>query len=200
MLLLNLGCGNTRPGSGRSSDRFYPQGYAPWINIDNLHVIFSDSSRPERSQLDRESNYLNVDLSKGSLPFKDNYADGILASHFFEHLDCQESLRLMRECYRVLRPGGVFRVVVPDPKLFHELTLAGRQDWGEPYDHSFSFMEIALFFKEHKQLLSIDSLFCFFWMVGFRTYQEVPFKVSHIPELCALDNRPVFSLHVEAVK
>jgi SAM-dependent methyltransferase len=48
------------------------------------------------------------------LPFKDNYFDLVYSSHFIEHLLYEDFELLLKECYRVLAPGGVIRLVTPD--------------------------------------------------------------------------------------
>ena len=188
MKVLNLGCGGNRPTDER------------WVNIDNLHAIFPDLDRPERKNMDAEPNYLNADLRNG-IPFEDGSVDGILASHFFEHLDAQEALVMVRECHRVLRPGGILRISIPDVKKFHELSVAGCKDWGEPNGTpEKSFMEYALLFIEHKQLLGLDALYCLFWLAGFSDYSEIGGKETQLPPLADIDNRAIFSLFVEATK
>lgn len=54
-----------------------------------------------------------VDLSQG-IPFPDQSFSVVYHSHFLEHLPKQAAVDLLRECCRVLIPGGVIRVVVPD--------------------------------------------------------------------------------------
>ena len=48
------------------------------------------------------------------LPFKDNTFDVVYCNHVFEHLTLEDGARLSSEIHRVLKPGGVFRNVVPD--------------------------------------------------------------------------------------
>ncbi len=48
------------------------------------------------------------------LPFADASVDVVYHSHVLEHLNAIDGARFMRECFRILRPGGVLRVVVPD--------------------------------------------------------------------------------------
>ncbi len=48
------------------------------------------------------------------LPWPDASFDAVYASHLLEHLHHEDAKRLLRECLRVLRPGGVARFVVPD--------------------------------------------------------------------------------------
>ncbi len=53
------------------------------------------------------------DLRKG-IPFDDGVFDVVYHSHFLEHLSREDGVRSIEECYRVLKPGGVIRAVVPD--------------------------------------------------------------------------------------
>ncbi|MHB8970185.1 MAG: tetratricopeptide repeat protein, partial [Pirellulaceae bacterium] len=49
-----------------------------------------------------------------SLPFVDNSVGLIYASHLLEHFGRNEVEGVLREWYRVLRPGGLVRLAVPD--------------------------------------------------------------------------------------
>lgn len=84
MKLLNIGCGSI----------FHPA----WINLD----------------LDAIDPAIQVwDLRKG-LPQETGTIDACYSSHVIEHLIEAEAHQLLSECWRVLRPGGILRVVVPD--------------------------------------------------------------------------------------
>lgn len=48
------------------------------------------------------------------LPFATGTFDAVYASHVLEHLYEREAVDLVKESVRVLRPGGVLRIVVPD--------------------------------------------------------------------------------------
>lgn len=54
----------------------------------------------------------DVDITK-PLPWKDNIADFILIEHCLEHVTGPEGFRFMKEAHRVLKPGGVLRICVP---------------------------------------------------------------------------------------
>ncbi|MCA0382639.1 MAG: methyltransferase domain-containing protein [Bacteroidetes bacterium] len=84
MTLLNLGCGQ----------RFHPD----WMNIDFV------SHAPE---------VMAHDLTTG-IPVPDNRADAVYHSHVLEHFSKSNGAAFIQECFRVLKPGGVLRVVVPD--------------------------------------------------------------------------------------
>ena len=48
------------------------------------------------------------------IPAASQSADLIYHSHLLEHLDQEEGEVLIKECFRVLKQGGILRVVVPD--------------------------------------------------------------------------------------
>lgn len=48
------------------------------------------------------------------IPFPDGSADVVYHSHLLEHLDRSAAPQFMREVRRVLKPGGLQRIVVPD--------------------------------------------------------------------------------------
>jgi hypothetical protein len=111
MKLLNIGCG----------DRFDPG----WTNLD----IESHAGA-----------VISHDLRKG-LPFPDGSFDVVYHSHVLEHFDAKNGAALLRECYRVLRQGGIIRVAVPDLERIAQLYLSslenvlnGKSDWRGRYE------------------------------------------------------------------
>ena len=68
--------------------------------------------------------WFNIDLSpqadialdlREPLPFLENSCSIIYSEHFLEHLDYPgHANSFLKECYRVLEPGGLFSVGVPD--------------------------------------------------------------------------------------
>ncbi len=53
------------------------------------------------------------DLQKG-IPYRTGSVDAIYHSHVLEHIDRDNVPIFIRECARVLKPGGILRVVVPN--------------------------------------------------------------------------------------
>ena len=94
-LKVHLGCGaDIRPG---------------WINIDLGLTPWSGVNTSPR----HGATVIKHDLRRG-LPLEADSCDFIYSSHFFEHLEYRYGLKLMRDCYRVLRPGGIFRAALPN--------------------------------------------------------------------------------------
>ncbi len=53
------------------------------------------------------------DIIKG-LPIKENSCSGVYSSHTLEHLSLNGFREALRNTYKILRPGGIFRCIVPD--------------------------------------------------------------------------------------
>lgn len=83
-LLVNVGCGN----------RFHKD----WINLD-LH-----SSSPDVRV---------CDLTKG-IPLQSDTADALYSAAVLEHIRIANVNSFLLECQRVLKPGGIIRIAVPD--------------------------------------------------------------------------------------
>lgn len=90
--------------------------FAGWRNLDRV-----DLSRWAAQQ---GYSFLQWDLRQG-LPFDDGVADLVYMSHVLEHFSYDEGGRLLAECRRVLKPGGVVRVLVPDAEVLTKKYLDG---------------------------------------------------------------------------
>ncbi|MFH0770276.1 MAG: methyltransferase domain-containing protein [Candidatus Peregrinibacteria bacterium] len=66
---------------------------------------------------------LAFDITK-TFPIPSNVIDEIVSFATLEHLHKEEGEHVLRECLRVLRPGGVMRVVTPDIEAIARLVLA----------------------------------------------------------------------------
>lgn len=53
------------------------------------------------------------DIARG-LPVPENSVEYLYCSHVLEHLSLSELRLALRNCHRYLKPGGIFRLVVPD--------------------------------------------------------------------------------------
>jgi predicted SAM-dependent methyltransferase len=70
---------------------------AGWVNVDLIGM---------------ESD-LSWDLRSG-IPFPDGSAEAVVLEHVIEHFALRDDLDLLAECLRVLAPGGLIRLGVPD--------------------------------------------------------------------------------------
>ena len=91
--------------------------------IINLNIACGDNFITENEwvNLDYESNNLNVikcDVLK-KIPFTENSVSSIYTSHFIEHIPLNKIDKFLQDCFRVLKYGGIIRIVTPD---FVEMT------------------------------------------------------------------------------
>ncbi|KGF73212.1 hypothetical protein DO97_01520 [Neosynechococcus sphagnicola sy1] len=67
------------------------------------------------------------DLRKG-IPFPDESISKLYSSHFLEHLSFTEAQVFLRECLRVLVPGGNFSICVPNARIYIDAYLNSTLD------------------------------------------------------------------------
>ena len=67
------------------------------------------------------------------LPLPDNSFDYVFTEHMIEHLTFEQGLALLRECYRILKPGAKIRVATPDLRMLFDLCRETRTDLQERY-------------------------------------------------------------------
>jgi predicted SAM-dependent methyltransferase len=60
------------------------------------------------------------DIKRG-IPLSTGSMDGIFTEHCLEHFDLPVAFGILKECYRILAPGGVLRIAVPDAELYLNL-------------------------------------------------------------------------------
>ncbi|NTS66803.1 methyltransferase domain-containing protein [Sphingomonas sp. HHU CXW] len=77
-------------------------------DFDNLDFYFAHRG---------QAKHIGHDLRR-ELPYADNSFEGIYSEHTLEHMYPSEALLVIAEAARVLKPGGVFRVSVPNLARF----------------------------------------------------------------------------------
>jgi predicted SAM-dependent methyltransferase len=195
-LKLNIGCGTS--------------GIAGWCNIDNSPTI-PLSRLPFGARLFRTPAWprdvRRVDVLRG-LPFADGSVSFIYSSHLLQGLTYDESVRVMKEAFRVLRRGGVLRIVVPDLERVVKEYLA------DPHPLASHGLMKRLSLKTsttrsllgrgrgYEQMFDSRSLKELFVASGFTKPEVCSFKQSRIPEIDRLElqERKGESLYVEAEK
>ena len=115
--MLNIACG-TRMHRGWNNMDFSP--YALLARHRSLARLLRSVGMLSAQRLERlaqiDPDIIRWDLRRG-IPFDDGTFDVVYHSHFLEHIDRHQAPGLLRECGRVLKPGGVLRVVVPDLEM-----------------------------------------------------------------------------------
>lgn len=58
-------------------------------------------------------NHIKHDITE-PIPLKDNSVDRFQAEDVFEHIEIEKIPSIINEIYRILKPGGIFRLSIPD--------------------------------------------------------------------------------------
>lgn len=127
--LLNLGCGWKMHRSWNNLD-FSPYArlahHSTLVKVLSATRVLSPMRQARLAQVD--PGIVHWDLKRG-IPFPDATFDVVYHSHFLEHLDRTFANRFLAECGRVLKVGGVIRVVVPDWELLTHAYLDALAKW-----------------------------------------------------------------------
>jgi predicted SAM-dependent methyltransferase len=181
-LKLNLGCG--------------PYLKPGWINV--------DTSNPEAD--------LQLDLRE-KLPFPDESSSIVYSEHFFEHLEYpDQAMMFLRETWRVLVPGGVLSVGVPDtewpivsyasgdPEYFRLARDRFHPQWCDTRMHqlNYHFRQGA----EHKYAYDLETLSKILKEAGFVEVERRAFRAGLDSENHMVSSlaRGTASLYVDARK
>jgi predicted SAM-dependent methyltransferase len=94
-----------RIGSGRHTGR-------DWLSTDLIpvspRVVYMDATEP--------------------FPLPSRSFEAVHCEHVIEHITYDAGLTMLRECHRILRPGGVLRIATPDLALVARLITSGSSD------------------------------------------------------------------------
>ena len=123
------------------------------------------------------------------LPFADNTIDFILAEHVVEHVRYRQAVLFLTECYRVLRPGGVVRIIVPS---IERVMLYADEDYLKFVTRWVKTSDVrgavgAIMWEHgHKTAWTESLLVATMFYVGFGTAVCEPQRSEH-SELCHVD-------------
>jgi len=80
----------------------------------------------------RDSCDIDFDATK-EFPYDNESIDYIFSEHMIEHVSYFEGCYMIKECYRVLKPGGKIRISTPDLKFLIELYNEDKTDLQKNY-------------------------------------------------------------------
>jgi predicted SAM-dependent methyltransferase len=198
---LNMGCGLNAPKD--------------WINLDAswnawlakspllLKLLKLTNLLPEKLlEIGWPTNVVIHDVRK-PLPFKSNSFEAVYSSHLLEHLYLNEAEELLKECFRILCPGGIIRIVVPDFKYVLEEYGKGLNRKQSPRDladnisrkifiweqkpHSRNIIckiyDSMKDFHSHKWMYDANSLINHLERAGFKNAKEMKANQSKIKDI-----------------
>lgn len=158
------------------------------------------------------------DITKGLPGIQENTADGVYCSHVLEHLPLDDFRKALVNTYKILKPGGTFRVILPDLEPLARDYIADK-DRKDPAA-SITFIERTLMGEEtrprgvkalgrhifgylkHLWLWDYESFEAELRKAGFTNIRRCEFNDSDDPMFKLVEDRARFNLCIkfEAVK
>jgi predicted SAM-dependent methyltransferase len=153
--------------------------------------------------------WVNVDIDQdsqpdvcanlaGGLPFANGVARLMHTEDFIDQLELEQAAEFLRECHRILIPGGVLRVLTPDMRKLAHLYLNDPEQlktmWksfvGVPLalDTAGEIFNIGMRFAGHTFLYDEETFKALTARCGFDAHR-VEYQQSEVPELRGLDLR-----------
>lgn len=126
-------------------------------------------------------NILYGDIVKG-LKIKEESCDGLYCSHVLEHLAYYDLLIALKNSYKILKPGGIFRMVLPDLEFLCKKYVSDLKE--AKTDASFSFMSDSLLGVEKRNTSFVSFLKSFYgnskhlWMWDFYSLESALSKTG----------------------
>lgn len=134
----------------------------------------------------------------GGLPFSSGVARLMHTEDFIDQLELEKAAEFLKECYRILAPGGVLRVLTPDVQQLANLYLNDpdrlKELWtghvGVPLElgTSAEILNLGMRFAGHTFLYDEETFKALAANCGFEA-RRVAYQQSDMPELRGLDLR-----------
>lgn len=180
MIKINMGCGKRNFGSD-------------WVHIDAAKFDHVDHYSIEKLDFFEES---TVDL--------------IYASHVLSYFDREEIKLLLNEWFRVLKPGGVLRLAVPDFSSMSRLYCDGLIGLNQIIGPLYGRMKVNDSFIYHKTVYDFVELKKILEDNGFTNVQKYDWRLTdhsefddhsqaYLPHMDK-ENGTLISLNIECVK
>jgi predicted SAM-dependent methyltransferase len=159
------------------------------------------------------STWLNTDLepvfpwtvalnATKDFPIPESSFHFVFTEHMIEHLPYHAGLFMLRECHRVLRPGGYIRIATPDLRRITALLLpdptayaveylryAVENHWPEPKIFNGCYLlNQFLHSWGHAFVYDAETLREVLSMAGFQEIAPAEVGISEKPELCGIEH------------
>lgn len=133
--------------------------YLDTYSIKKLHIGADSNILPD---------WLNTNImciTKGDIfldasvrfPFDDNTFDYIFSEHQIEHLNYVQGLVMLKQCFRVLKPGGKIRITTPNLESFINLYKSPKEI--EKAYINYSVKRLFPELKDNKEIFVLNNLF-----------------------------------------
>ena len=92
-----------------------------WINLDYPTQWYA--------KMQSKHPFVPYDIRSESIPFEANTVKAVYCSHVIEHIEDQYIKAFFADVYRVLTPGGVFRIACPDAEFLYNVSKFDNEYW-----------------------------------------------------------------------
>lgn len=136
---VQYGCGLCAPPEWENYDS------SPTLRLQKFPII--GKLIKEKLNVKFPDNVIYGDITKG-LPVPDNSCDGVYSSHTLEHLSLKDFRIAIKNTFKILKPEGIFRCVIPDLEAAARLYISKIEN-----DNSYAsvdFMHQTLLGKESR--------------------------------------------------
>jgi SAM-dependent methyltransferase len=138
------------------------------------------------------------------LPFGDESVEAIFQEHLIEHLTLARGLALIQDCYRMLKPGGVLRIGVPNADAYVRSYCDGAGEFLEAVRPGRPTPMLALqeefYWHGHRTMYDFDTLSLVCEAAGFASIEPRGFGNTRLTPIPDSDFRSLDTLYVEMVK
>lgn len=210
---VNVGCGTSPTPGWRNFDN------SPSLRLSQLPTVVRALRRlgllrPEQEAFIDFARTHQIEYADGSqrLPLPDASVEVLYSSHMLEHLDRAAANAFLKEVNRVLRPGGLVRLAVPDLRLQLQHYLESKdadafvratylaEERGTRLADRLRLLLIGA--RNHQWMYDGSSLCRLLRSSGFAEVEVVPAGTSSISDAAPLDlhEREDESVYVEARK
>jgi len=190
--LIQYGCGLSAPEGWRNFDA------SPTLRLQKIPVL---GALVPRGRVRFPASVSFGDVVRG-LPVPSQSSDAVYCSHVLEHLSLNDLRAALRETYRILRPGGVFRGVLPDLEvlarsyvestapdastIFVRSTLLGTEDRASGLK---GVVEMALGNSRHLWMWDYKALAEELRAAGFVNLRPARFGDGSLPQFAAVEQK-----------
>lgn len=161
----------------------------------------------------RKEDWVNIDLAGfpvdlrwnllRELPLEANRADAVFHEHLLEHFALRDGLWLAREWFRVLKPGGVLRIGVPDAASYLRSYVDDPtflQNLRPDSPTKLLAVQELFYWQNHRTMYDFETLQLLLTAAGFDNVEHSAYGESRIAPSPDSPHRQAETLYVEAVK
>ena len=147
------------------------------------------------------------DITRKPYPLESGSLEGIYTEHCLEHIEFKDMKENLKEFYRLLKPGGVVRIVMPDGEIYLDIYQRRKQGSTElmPFEEGYisPMARINGIFRNHghRFIYDFETMKRLMEEVGFKTIKKCSYR-NGTDQRLLIDQewRSPESLYVEAVK